>query len=310
MAKEKPSLLQLVYQDLRDAAMDWAKEERMDENCAFHGDTFWVQVARPASTKGPVFREAAERFLKKIEEDGLINDLLPVKFTITKSSSAYDVEGEKRVMGESKEQLLVTLLHELITSFQYAEESHYQDNGKVPPYSLKVSNGAGKVTIDMNMLSPLPRGASSDYTKATHRMMAFIHEFFDEHIIKPRVEATRTVGRATFHFYLDKLKEELSPNDLAFKVAEKLVELIRAEIKQKAANAATIELTRFNNGIPCIRARLANRSQLTRAGVQRIIQDVCDRELPPGNLLKLEPRYGGFGSASTASSIAAAIKPV
>jgi hypothetical protein len=99
--------LRQIYIQLRDAVIDWVEADLdeegrpvADENCTFNGNHFWVQMARPSNVKSAVFRDSAARFFKKIEEDGLINELLPVKFTISKSGSALDIEGEMRVIGE------------------------------------------------------------------------------------------------------------------------------------------------------------------------------------------------------------------
>jgi hypothetical protein len=361
-----------------------------------------VQLARPSNIKGVVFRAAADRFMQQAEEDGLINDLLPVKFKITKSNSAYDIEGEEAAIGEamddfivaykmkvkdavdndpnwdmkiyaanqtptalrihlmhhtaahhkkivknltsivnkicgpmdpvqatievkgpvatvhftvakvneSKDQLLAHMAHEIITGFQYAEEAYYQDQGKRPAYKLKVGNGSGKVSIDMIMENPNP-GKTNDFDKARHRLWEYIGEYLADHILKPRISGSRSVGRYTVSMYLDGLKEELSPNDFALKIAHGIVKAIEDELKRKGAhNTATFEVSQFNNGVPRIEATLNGRASLTRAAVERAMKDVVARELPDGNLLNLAGKFGGLGTAQGSKRILLAIKPI
>lgn len=199
----KVSFLQHLYQQLRDAAMDWCKNEITDEHCVFNvdadrGDNFWVQLVRPANVKSAAFRESSGRFLKKLEEDGLINDLLPVKLTITQNGTALDIEGEARKIGQLDESVLLTkLAEELVKGFKYAEETSYEDQGAKPPYTLTIVGPTqGVVQIDMDVKEVRGQGVQS-IGDPSRRLWAYAHEFFEEHLIKPKITFKRIVGRYT-----------------------------------------------------------------------------------------------------------------
>jgi len=308
MTTQKISLLQHVYQQLRNAAMDWCKTEDTDEHCVFNGGDFWVQLSRPANIKSIVFRDSAARFLEKIEEDGLINELLPIKFSIRQTGTVLDIEGEPRKIGESKDQLLATMMHEIVRGFQLAEEAHFQDQGRRPPYEMSVKIGGGTFDMIMKMVRS---GMNGDFNNAKHRLWEYIQEYSDDHILKPKVSGSRTVGLYTVSFKLPGLNEELSPNDFALKIAHGIVKAIEVELKRKGAhNAATLEVSRFNNGVPRIEATLNGRSALTRAAVERAMKDVVAHELPDGNLLNLAGKFGGLGTAQGSNRILLAIKPI
>jgi hypothetical protein len=106
------------------------------------------------------------------------------------------------------------------------------------------------------------------------------------------------------------LLEDPDANAFALKIAHGMVKHIEAELKRKGAhNCATFEVNQFSNGYPRIEAYLANRSQLTRAAVERAMKDVVAEQLPDGNLLRLKAVFGGLGTAQGSLRILMAIKP-
>ncbi len=135
--------------------------------------------------------------------------------TSTRCSTAGPIGLSLATISESAEQLLSALLRELVVNFKYAEEEHYQDHSKTPPYDLNVVSNSGKVAINMIFKNPifadpssnrsrvLMVAAKNDFTKSVLRMTTFIHEFFDDHIFKPSVKTIPSTGKAIFWFYFD-----------------------------------------------------------------------------------------------------------
>jgi hypothetical protein len=233
----------------------------------------------------------------------------PVRATIEVKGPIATVHFKAAKLEESREQLLFHLLSEIVEGFRLSEETFFQDQGRRPFYSLSIQQGGGNQIIIMTLDADgsTPTGA---FVKAVGRLEAYITEFLDEHILSPKFTKLRKVGRAEFVFNTS-LKEELSPNDFALKIAHGIVKAIEDELKRKGAhNTATFEISQFNNGIPRIEATLNGRASLTRAAVERAMKDVVARELPDGNLLNLAGKFGGLGTAQGSKRILLAIKPI
>jgi hypothetical protein len=314
MSLGRRTILQKVYEQIRDSADAWVKNgEPFYEDAAFNGSNlnkhsnFWVRLSRPGKIKSVVFMEAAERWLLHLQDEGLIGGMLPINVKVTRDKNQYDIEGNDDKLSESKEQLLFHLLNEIVKGFQLAEESVYQDQGKRPPYSLKIRQGGDRMAI---IITPEKSGLGVSFSLAQARLREYIVEFFDDHILSLKFTHVQTAGKAEFIF-MNHLKEELSPNDFALKIAHTLVKCIEAELKRKGAvNCAKLKVDQFNNGIPRITATLTNRSQLTHAAVERAMKDVVAEQLPDDNLLGLAAKFGGMGIAQGSNRIMLAIKPV
>ncbi len=371
-------------------------------------DSFVIALKKLNHVNRVDFIEFAKRFLEEAEEDGLINDLLPITFSATMTAQSLTLEGKPRLMGESREalikayrtkifdavnddpewdmrsydlidrdrnatalkvrlmhnssrhhkaivkklrklvagicgpldpvqasvsingqiadislsvatiseskdQLLAMMAHEIVTGFQHAEETYYQDQGKVPPYKITAGNGDGKswIHIRLNPTARPPTAKHGIIALIGQRLLEYTNEYTSEHIIKPRISVGPGVDSYTLEMHLDKLKEELSPNEFALKIAHGIVKAIEDELKRKGAhNTATFRVSQFNNGVPKIEATLNGRSSLTRAAVERAMKDVVARELPDGNLLQLAGVFGGLGPLQGSKKILLAIKPV
>lgn len=211
-------LIQKVYEQIRDAAIDWSEQrgEPFLEDAAFNGSadgktisSFWVELIRKQTNKAVVFREAADRFIKHLESEGLIGGVLPLNIKITKSNNAYDIEGNDGVLEEGGA-LLRSLAQELVVGFKQAEESVYEDHGKRPEYSVYTKPSDDGYLIIMGPARNTSRKRLWDYTK----------EFFDDHLLKPKIRFFGPDKDGSFIISLSfGLNEALSPNELATKVA-------------------------------------------------------------------------------------------
>lgn len=279
---------------------------------------FWVRLSKNGLASFDRFNERAKIFLEKLKEEGLIGGLVVntaiEEHKIGSHIGGYTITGNDKQVFEGKDDLLKHLGAEIIKSFRLAEETHYEDMGRVPDYTIKLAAFTGAVS--MQMFCRTSAGGTSYLTTSQFRAIQnrfshFIREYLADHLLRPRV--TMDLGGQQANFYLDfeNLKEELSPNDFAEKIAYHMVDLIKTKLIEKGArNVAAFNVERTNGGVPMIRAMLANRQELTRAAVQRAMKDVADEELPPDNLLKLTFRFGSMGTAATNKHVLMSIRPV
>lgn len=194
MKTNKPSRIIQAYVDEIVHVLQGLKTDRRINSeigvKPFEGDLVQIRITAPGTQQLESFGNEMELVMKTLEDEGLLeNDIMPVIIewkNVGLFARHINVRPLPAKMGEDIN-ILKALATEIVETFKLAEETHFQEKGKIWPYEVSIQTGITSCSIFVRLGSRGPRVRVEPMSNVINRLYEVAAEVLDNTLFGVRL---------------------------------------------------------------------------------------------------------------------------